>query len=98
MELYDIIEAASSLLKEGTLVLHRNMQVHPTFKVYKKFCYDLYKVVDSKKELVFHFEENRNAPADDIIKVWAECDKNYLEWFIKWVSSDEYKAMKKDGI
>lgn len=98
MELYDIVDAASSLLKEGTLVLHRNMKVHPTFKVYKKFCYNLYKVNGKNKELLFTFEETKNTPADDIIKVWRECDKAYLEWFIKWLCGDEYKAMKKDGV
>lgn len=98
MELYDIVNAAGSLLKEGTLVLHRSMKVHPTFKVYKRFCYDLYKVVNKNKELLFSFEETKNTPADDITKVWAECDKAYLGWFIKWVSGDEYKSMKKDGI
>ena len=98
MTLYDIIDAASSLLKEGTLVLHRSMKAHPTFKVYKRFSYDLYKVVGKSKELIFHYEENKNAPVDAINEIWSECDKAYLEWFIKWVSSDEYKNMKKDDI
>lgn len=53
MELYDIVDAASSLLNEGTLVLHKSMKAHPTFKVYKKFCYDLYRVVDKIKGFFF---------------------------------------------
>lgn len=98
IELYDIIEAASSYLKEGTLVLHKSMKVHPTFKVYKKFCYDLYKVVNSNKELVFSYETTVNSPADSIDKIWDECDKLYLEVLISWFTSDEYKLMRKDVI
>ena len=52
MELYDIIEAANSHLKEGTLILHRSMKAHPMFKVYKIFCYNLYYVKDKEKTLL----------------------------------------------
>lgn len=98
MELDDIINAASLLIKEGTLILHRSMKVHPKFRVYKKFLYDLYKVNGNSKELLFSFEEVKNTPSDDIMKIWSECDKVYLGRFIKWVSSDEYRNMKRDGI
>lgn len=96
--LYDIVEAASVYLKEGTLVLHRSMKVHPTFKVYKKFCYDLYKVVDKNKELLFSYENTVNTPADSIDKVWDECDSLYLGVLITWLASDEYKLMRRDAI
>ena len=53
MELYDIIDAASSYIKDGTLVLHKSMRIHPKFKIYKRFCYNLYIVKDKDKKLIF---------------------------------------------
>lgn len=93
MELYDIIEAASTYLKEGTLVLHRSMKVHPKFKVYKIFCYNLYKIENKEKTLIFSFEETKNTPVDSIDEVWNECDKLYLRELIKWIAGDNYKSM-----
>lgn len=98
IELNDIVEAASADLKDGTLVLHRSMRVHPQFKVYKKFCYNLYRVNGKDKELIYAYEETKNTPADDIMKIWNECDKSYLKWFLKWIAGNEYKAMLKDGV
>lgn len=98
MKLYDIIEAANSMLKEGTLVLHRNMKVHPTFKIYKIFCYDLYKIDNGNKELLLTEEIIENTSSEDITKIWYKCDKEYLKSLIKWLSSDNYKTMKKDGV
>ena len=98
MELYDIVEAASSHLVEGTLVLHRSMKVHPKFKVYKRFCYDLYFIRGKEKTLLFSYEEVKNTPADELEKVWSDCDKLYLRELIKWFASKEYKSILKDGI
>lgn len=97
MELNDIVEAASDNINE-TLILHRSMRVHPKFKVYKRFCYDLYKIAGSDKTLIYSYEETKNTPSDDIASVWKECDKSYLRCFIRWILSNEYKAMLKDGI
>ena len=93
MELYDIVDAASANLKEGTLVLHRSMKVHPKFKVYKRFCYDLYIVKNKEKTLLFSFEETKNITADEISIVWYGCDKLYLRELIKWIAGNEYKSM-----
>lgn len=98
IDLNDIIDIAGSELKDGTLVLHRSMRVHPKFKVYKKFCYDLYRVNGKDKELIYTCEETKNTPADDIISVWKECDKNFLKWLLKWIAGNEYKSMLRDGI
>jgi hypothetical protein len=100
IELNDIVESLSSNIKteKGMLVLHRSMKVHPKFKVYKRFCYDLYLIKGKEKTLISSIEDVRNTPADDIIKVWNECDKAYLGKLLRWVTSDEYKAMLKDGI
>lgn len=97
MELYDIVDAASYYLK-GMLVLHRSMKVHPKFKIYKRFCYDLYYVKDKEKTLIFTHEEIKNASADEMVRIWSDCDKLYLREFIKWVAGEEYKSMLNDGV
>ena len=89
----DIVDAANHYLKEGTLVLHRSMKIHPKFKVYKRFRYDLYIVKNKEKSLIFSFEETKNTPAEDMIKVWDDCDKLYLRELIKWIAGDEYKSI-----
>lgn len=98
IEIYNIVEAASFHLKEGTLVLHKSMKIHPKFKVYKKFCYDLYHIKNEERILLLSYEEVKNAPADEIIEVWTDCDKLYLRELIKWLAGEEYKSMLKDGI
>lgn len=96
MDLYDIVEAASSHIKEGALILHRSMKEHPKFRVYKKFCYDLYHVKDNAvKNLILSYKETRNTPADDLSKMWSECDRLYLSKFMKWLTEDEFKSMMK---
>lgn len=98
MEIYDIIEAAGSYLKEGTLVLYRSMKVHPKFKVYKSFCYNLYYVKDKENTLLFSKEDTVKAADDEINKTWDKYDKLYVRDLIKWFTSNEYKSMLKDGI
>lgn len=93
MEINDIIEAASIYLKEGTLVLHRSMKLHPKFKIYKRFCYDLYIVKNTESNLIFSFEETRNITFDEIEDTWHNCDKLYLRELIKWIAGNEYKSM-----
>ena len=66
ISLYDIIEGVNPLLKEGMLVLHRTMKLHPTFKVYKIFSYNLYRVCNNKKTLVHSYEETRNTPTEEL--------------------------------
>ena len=98
MELYDIVDAASTHLKEGTLILHRSMKVHPKFKVYKIFCYDLYYVKQKEKTLLFSHEEVKNIPTDEIDKIWNDCDRLYLRKLTKWFAGEKYKSMLKDGV
>lgn len=98
MELYDIIDAASTHLKKGTLILHRSMKVHPRFKVYKIFCYDLYYVKQKEKTLLFSHEEIKNIPVDEIDKIWTNCDRLYLRELTKWFAGEKYKSMLKDEV
>lgn len=101
IELYDIVESLSSMVdtERGALVLHRSMKVHPKFKVYKKFCYDLYLVKNkNEKTCILSYEETRNTYADDILPVWKEVNKKYLKKLMQWVASNEYRKLMKDGI
>lgn len=93
--IYNIVDAASSLMKEHMLVLHRNMKQNTKFKVYKKFSYTLY-LVRSKndKETVLTYENNMNCPSDDIEKCWSKCDNEFILKLVNWLSSDDYIKMK----
>lgn len=95
---YDIIEAINSYIKDGTLVLHRSMKVHPRFKVYKTFCYNLYYVDRLSKDLLFSCEETENSPSEDLKTVWDKCDKLFLKKLVKWMSTDNYKKLIGNGI
>lgn len=92
MELYDIVDAASKLLKDKTktLVLHRCIKQHPKFKVYKTFEYRLYLVNSRNNERTLLLEKTltKNTPADDILKIWNECDKEYLIVIIQWLINE----------
>ena len=96
MELYDIVEAASSLMrdKSTTLVLHRSMKQHPKFKVYKIFEYKLYLVNsgNNTKTLLLEKAFTKNTPSDEIIKAWNASDKEYLPVLIKWLTTNEYTS------
>lgn len=93
MELNDIIDAASSYIKDGTLVLHKSIRIHPKFKIYKRFCYNLYIVKGKEKRLIFPFEETKNVTEDEMSSAWLSCDKLYLRELIKWIAGDEYKSI-----
>lgn len=94
IELNDIIEAASSNIKSGILILHNNMTVHPKFKVYKRFCYDLYfKETSNPPVLIYSTEIVKNCPADMVKEIWEECDKSYLKTLIQWFTSVEYRKL-----
>ena len=93
MELDDIIDAASSYIKDGTIGLHKSMRRHRKFKIYKKFCYNLYIVKGKEKRLIFTIEETKNVTEDEISSVWLSCDKLYMRELIKWIAGDEYKSI-----
>ena len=94
--LHDIINSASSKV-DGVLVLHRSMVVHPTFKIYKIFRYNLYQIIGDEKTLLFTFEEKKKCPSSDIEIIWDECDRIYLDKLIEWLTGNEYKELT-DGI
>lgn len=86
IDIHDIIEAVSTLLKDKTLILHRNMKEHPKFKVYKVFEYNLYSLNEDKsKNLLLAHSFTVNTPSEDIMNTWKKCDKDYLPILFKWV-------------
>lgn len=87
MELYDIVEALNDITG-NTLVLHRSMRIHPKFKIYKEFYYDLYNIKESDKKLLFTFKEIKNVSSEEIEDTWKECDKLYLRELLKWIKSE----------
>lgn len=81
MEIYDIVNSISSI--EGrNLVLHRSMKVQK-IKLYKKFVYDVYNIVNGEKELVFNKEYIMKVPDVEIEKKWSESDKSFLMELLK---------------
>lgn len=98
MELNDIIDAANLNIKEGTLILHRSMEVHHRFKVYKEFIYCLYYVVNGNKKILSQHRNIENVPENMMDAAWAHNDILYLRELIRWFASEEYKSMLKDGI
>lgn len=87
IDLYDIVDVVSKKLNV-TLVLHKNMKVHPTYRVYKTFCYNLYKVENGENTLILTHEETIKVPSENIEKVWSDCDKLYLDKFIEFILND----------
>lgn len=101
MSIYDIIEEINKSISFGKkfLLLHRSVKIHPTFKVYKKFCYNLYLVdpVDNKECILSH-EGTKNTPSDEMDVAWEEQDRIFLSVLIKWIASPESVKLRKDGI
>lgn len=98
IELYDIIDAANYPFKNGMLVLHKSMKIHPKFKMYKQFCYNLYYINGDNKTSVLDYEETKTVATDNIEEVWNEYDKAYLVKFIKWLTSDDYKSIVENDV
>lgn len=94
MILEDIIEALNKQLEGKTLVLHHKFTLHPRYKVYKVFTYDLYKIESDNKELCFTWSITKNVPNEDLIKAWPDTDKEYLVELMKWVSGP-FNELKK---
>lgn len=88
--IYNVVEAT-----DPSLVLHRNMTVHPIIKAYKVFRYSVY-LAKSKTE-VFSVLFNKNISLDEVGSTWEECDKEFLKAYMKWATSDIFRKIY-DGI
>lgn len=92
MELYDIIEAISSLVKKGTFILHRSMREHPNVKVFKRYIYQIYYLASSgEKKQVNEFIYTEKTESDSILDMWKVCDIRCLQDIIKWITSNTFK-------
>lgn len=90
----DIIEAIGKDLNT-TLVLHKSVEIHSKFKVYKVYSYGLYAIEDDKIMLL-SFKVNKNSSTDNMIEAWNDCDKQFISYIVSWLSSDIYKKLKND--
>lgn len=98
MKLYDVIEAVNANIKNGALIVHRNMKLHPKFKIYKTFYYDLYYAENKEATLVLSFEETKSVSIEEVDKAWEDCDRAFLSKFMKWIIEGNHKLVLKDGI
>lgn len=90
----DIVEAIGKNLNK-TLVLHKSIRTHPTFKVYKIYTYVLYDISKSKIELLT-LEVSKNLSIERLEEAWNDCDRRFIDALVSWVSSDEYRRIKDD--
>lgn len=90
INLEDIIESIEDIIGIP-LILHKSMHVHPVFKIYKVFTYNLYTLVDGNKVLLNTMKQKVNVTQDDVNSAWSNCDKLYLRELIKWVINKNYK-------
>ncbi len=94
MDINHIIDVISYSLREGTLVLHKSLETHPKFKVYKTFSYKLYKLDSKGKALLITYNNVVNTSLIKEEDAWRENDDTFLKHIIDWLSSDEFKSMK----
>ena len=98
MELYDIVDSVSSLLKEGHLVINKSMKVHSKFAVYKVFVYTLYCVNNNTNTVLLNKEYMYNTPSEELNIKWKETDKKFLKELLIFLLSNKFKEQLKDGI
>lgn len=94
INLEDIITAINNNTNT-TLVLQQKMTLHPKFKIYKVFSYSLYRIDTKEKELLLDWSITKNVSMEDITKARIECDKQYLSILVNWLSSEEFRRLKK---
>lgn len=90
----DIVEAIGKNLNK-TLVLHKSIRTHPTFKVYKIYTYSLYDISKDKIKLLT-LEISKNLSIERLGEAWNNCDKKFVDTLINWLSSNEYRRMRDD--
>lgn len=93
MILENIIAAISANL-QLPIVLHKKLTIHPKFKACKCYSYLLYKVGE-EQELLLEWDAHSSSSINNIEDAWLMFDKEYLLILVNWISSDEYKKLKK---
>lgn len=95
IKIEDIIEAISKDLNT-TLVLHRSIERHRIFEIYKIYSYVVYNVVTNERLLTFQISERLHT--DNVEENWNIHDKQFIETLINWISSNTYKQLKNDRV
>ena len=93
MILEDIITAIGTNL-QLPIILHKKLTIHPKFKACKCYSYLLYKVGE-EQELLLEWNAHNSSSINNIEDAWLMFDKEYLLILVNWISSDEYKKLKK---
>lgn len=94
MILEDIIEAIGKDLG-STLVLHKSVKTHPTIKAYKVFYYGLY-AIEEDKIMLLSFKVNKNLAIENMSEAKDDCDKQFISYLVRWLTSDVYRRLKND--
>lgn len=92
----DIIDILDKKVKDNgaSFILHREMKVHPKFKVYKTFCYKLY-IQTSVVSEILSYDKTVNAPISDVDLQWRALDKEFLEVIIDWINDGGLTKLMK---
>ena len=93
MILENIIAAIGTNL-QLPIILHKKLTIHPKFKACKCYSYLLYKVGE-EQELLLEWSAHSSSSINNIEDTWLMFDKEYLLILVNWISSDEYKKLKK---
>lgn len=94
MILEDIVEAIGKDLG-ATLVLHKSVTTHSVLKAYKVFSYGLYAIEDNNIMLL-SFKANKNLATENISEAKNDCDKQFINYLVSWLTSDIYRKLKDD--
>lgn len=98
MEIYDVIKGLETLIRENndnvSLVLHRNIQEHPTIKIMKKFNYTLYLIKNKEKIKLIEEQFVDKCPSDKMIETWNKQDIIFVFHILKWMDTEEYKELR----
>lgn len=95
MTIYEIINAANEVLniKNASLILHKNIQMHPKIKVYKIFNYNLY-LVGKDTKCVLSLSDTKNVPSSELNNAWEEMDIAFCKELLNWLTTDDFKQLK----
>lgn len=98
MKIYDVISELEKLIRENnpgmSLVLHRNMQTHPSVKIMKKFNYTLYLIENKEKKELIKKTFIDKCPSGDIDDVWTKQDIIFVFHILRWMETEEYKRLR----
>lgn len=81
--LQDIIDIMNSEFSYGTFILHKEIKVHPKFKVYKTFHYELY--LKTKDDLIPILDQEETINTSCIDDAWNDTSNKFARMIVKWM-------------